>query len=200
MINIKGKFEPDDLEATQDLALYPGQNATWVIVATGILLISPIVWLIIFPQSNLMLFPIIYVILLMISFYLLARFVWNPLLRKPNVQNSNKSVGEFEMNFDEATFNSADIHNTNHIPWKDFVKWKMDNKFLLLYRTDNMFYRIPLRYFKNESEVEFVIDQLRRNNVKQIILVKNATKNIFRVITLVYLVLAIGVMIYVNLK
>ncbi len=198
MVSIKGKFEQEDLEAAQALFLFPGPNAIRIIVIVGFLLLSPILWLVVFPGSGMILFPIIYIILLMISFFLLASFVWNPFLLHPKARNKD-AFAEFEMDFDEEAYHVRSAYGDTHIPWKDFIKWKADHKMILLYITDRMFHRIPRRYLKDSDSV-YIFDQLRKNNVREIKLVKDSSRRIFRVITLAYLVLAIGVMVYINLR
>ena len=105
-----------------------------------------------------------------------------------------------EMELTEEGYAIQNSYGQGKIPWKDFAKWKADKNIILLYRTDNMFNMVPTRLLQGEAEVQYVLNQLRQNSVKEASQVKNPVRTLSRALVWVLVLVIIGVLLYMNLR
>jgi hypothetical protein len=85
------------------------------------------------------------------------------------------------------------------IPWNNFLKWAEGKEMVLLYRSYIMFQMLPKRLFASESDLQYLREQLTRNNVPE---AGQANKRISvnRLVVYIFLFIAIIAMLYVNIR
>lgn len=76
----------------------------------------------------------------------------------------NKRLSEaFELEITEDGFRTKASFGESEIKFRDFYKWKFNDKTVLLYHSDVLFQMIPTRAFLNESERLDVIGKIRKH-------------------------------------
>jgi hypothetical protein len=136
---------------------------------------------------NYLLFPAF-----ILFFLALYRFYLRPYQIARSFDQNKELSSPFEMELTEEGYSISNSYGSGRIPWKDFAKWKEDKQIILLYRTDNMFNMVPKRLLHDGTDVQYILDQLRLNNVK----VAGSARNPVRTVLLVILaVLFLAVMV-----
>ena len=59
----------------------------------------------------------------------------------------------FEVSWDAATFTCRNANGETRTPWSDFIRWKEDDGFFLLYHSDVLFQTLPKRVFADAEAV-----------------------------------------------
>lgn len=167
MISIKGKYELSDYENALKLHANQGILSSCLLyyvlaimviaeVAAVILaLIGIIDWLV-------LLFPTVF-----LGSLVFFQFFWRP-RRIARIFNQQKELSlPFTIEADEESLHFSNELSSSRLPWNYFVKWKMNDKILLLYRTDIMFNMIPMRLFNNKTDLELILGKLERNQIKK---------------------------------
>jgi hypothetical protein len=200
MVNLNGKFELADLKAAQDLHARPGRWARWglflVLGALGLLLILGIIFGL---MGSISWSTIIYPIFLL-GFLALFWFVLRPYQITRSYKQHKELSSPFEMELSDEGYSIKNSYGSGKIPWKDFAKWKADKKIILLYRTDNMFNMVPRRLLQDESQAQYVIDQLRQNNVKEASQVRNPVRTVAWAVVAVLLLVVMALLVYINIR
>ncbi len=200
MVNLKGKFELEDLKAAQNLHALPGKRG-WITIAVLIgffffLFLASIVLAAMGRMSwVLVIYPILILGLIVLYWYV---------LRPAQIARAYKQHKElsslFEMDLTDEGYSIKNDYGTGKIPWRDFAKWKADKKIILLYRTDTMFNMVPKRLMQDESQADYVLEQLQKNGVKEASQVKNRTQSLARLVLYGVLVILIIAVIYLNIR
>ena len=95
--------------------------------------------------------PIVTVIFVILIFLLVFPRSRKKALRK--IYDSQKSMRKpWKMSFHEDLLGIQSEYGRGTIPWKDFYKYKSNDKIIVLYAASNLFYPIPVTAFENEKE------------------------------------------------
>lgn len=193
MIQIKGQYDFADFKKAQKLHSQQSRLSTWIgyyvigvlVLATfggGVLAITGLL-----PWS-IEVYPALF-----LGVYVLFQFVVIP-HQLARVFNQQKDLSApFEMELNDHEFSLKNQFGASHLPWNNFVKWKENKDILLLYRSDIMFNLLPKRLFRNEGELQYVLEKLRQNNVP----VANRVRNSFQMVAVVVLIIvAIVVLLF----
>ena len=200
MVTLKGKFEPADVIAAQDLHARSSQMITWVgyymLGLVGLTFIAGIV------LAAMQLLP--WSFSLYPAVILGAVGVYRYYLRPAQITrsfNQNKDLSSpFEMELNDDGYNISNSYGSGHIPWKDFVRWKADSKMILLYRTNTMFNMVPKRLLHGETEAQYILDTLRQNDVPMAGKSQSLIENILWRLVAVLLLLAVIALVYMNIR
>ncbi len=199
MVSLKGKYELEDLKAAQNLHAMPGKRGwIWVGALMGFLVVLLLVSFILAALGRLSWWLVFYPIFI-IGFVALYWYVLRPGQIARVYKQHKELASPFEMELTDEGYSIKNDYGTGKIPWRDFAKWKANQKMILLYRTDNMFNMVPRRLLQDESETEYILEQLQKNGVKETSKVKNRIRSLSQIIIYGVLVVIILVMIYMNI-
>jgi len=200
MVTLNGKFELADLKAAQNLHAMPGRR-TWVgiIILMGLFVLLMLGAIVLAFTGSMSWWLVAYPIFI-VGFVALYWFVLRPAQITRVYKQHKELSSSFEMELTDEGYGIKNSYGTGKIPWKDFAKWKADKNIILLYRTDNMFNMVPKRLLQDDSQTQYILDQLEKNNVKEASKVKNPLKNVARTLIWVLLVIVIIVIVYMNIR
>ncbi len=199
MVTIKGKYEIADLKAAQNLHGRMGRFgriSLYFMIGMMILVMLGGIWLVTQGTSSgwsLVIYPLAVGALIAAYWFGLRPY---QITRMYNQQKDLSSP--FEIELTEEGYNINNSYGSGRMPWKDFVKWKADEKIFLLYRNDTMFNMIPRRLLQDETDVMYLLNQLRDNNVKDAQQVRNPAVSIMRIVSYIILAAVVGISIYLN--
>jgi uncharacterized membrane protein len=200
MINVNGTFELADVKAANALHARAGRLATWLgyLIEGGLVLILLVAIVLAFLGSA----PWWYVLYpaFILGFMVLFRFYIRPSQIARSYNQHKELSSPFEMELTEAGYSIKNSYGSSTMPWKDFAKWKEDQQMILLYRTDAMFNMIPKRLLPEEGQVQFILEQLRRNNVKEASQVRNPMRIILWTILVILLLLVVVINFYISFQ
>lgn len=65
----------------------------------------------------------------------------------------------FEIELTDDAFQGSSVHGSLQLPWKDFHKYKQNERLILLYQSDALFHMLARRWFTDEqwSEVQGIL-------------------------------------------
>jgi hypothetical protein len=200
MVSLKGKFELADLKAAQDLHARTSKFARWmIIILVGVLALFIITGAV-FALKNSMSWTFLTFPVLILGFLALYRYWLRPYQIKRVYTQHKELASPFEMELTEDGYNIKNDYGAGKIPWGDFAKWKEDQKIILLYRTDNMFNMVPKRLLADETQAQYVIEQLKLNHVKEASQVRNPVRTVLWSMVAVLVILVIAVFVWANLR
>ncbi len=200
MINLKGKFELEDLQAAQRLHALPGKRGwIWIGVLIGFFVLLFLASIILAAMGNLSWWLALYPILIL-GFIALFWYVLRPAQIARAYRQHKELSSLFEMELTDEGYSIKNDYGTGKVPWRDFAKWKADKKIILLYRTDNMFNMVPTRLLQDESQAQYILEQLQKNGVKEASQVKSRVRSLTQVIIYGLLAVVILVVIYMNIR
>jgi hypothetical protein len=201
MVTIKGKYEIADLKAAQNLHARMGRLARaafYFMIGAMILVVLFGVWFLTKGSTlgwTFVVFPSV------VGGFMAAYWYWLRPYQITRSYNQHKELASpFEIELNEEGYSIKNSYGSGKVPWKDFTKWKVDDKIFLLYRTDTMFNMIPRRLLQDEADVQYLLNQLRENNVKESYLVRNPVMSLSRIIVWLLMGIAIIVVIYLNTR
>ncbi len=200
MVNLKGKFELADLKAAQDLHARTSKFARWVIIILIVVLALFIITGIVFALRNSISWTFMIYPVFILGFLALYRYWLRPYQIKRAYTQHKELSSLFEMDLTDEGYNIKNDYGSGKIPWKDFAKWKSDEKIILLYRTDNMFNMVPKRLLTDETQAQYVIEQLKLNHVKEASQVRNPVRTVLWSAVAVLVILIIALMVWANLR
>jgi YcxB-like protein len=73
--------------------------------------------------------------------------------------------GEVQFDWDEDGLAWATERGSGKTPWGDYLKWREDDRFILLYQTDVLFQMVPKRAFANAHEKDDFLSCLGTRSV-----------------------------------
>ena len=199
MVQIKGQYTLDDLKKAQQL--HARQNAAsygtriFLVLIAGLFYISLIVLVLLGRLHWLYLLPPVALLLV----FLLFQYVYRPFMLGRTFKNNKDLSAPFEMELSGEGLSVSNPKGRALIPWSNFQKWAEGREMLLLYRSYLMFQMLPKRLFANESDLQYLRDQLTRNSVRQ---AGQADKRISlkRLLVYIFLFIAIVAMIFANIR
>jgi hypothetical protein len=166
VVTIKGKYNLADVKAAQGLHAHPSLPARLVGYYLLGLLIVALVGSAVLALMKLVGWSfVIYPAFILGGVVLFRYFIRPNQIARAFDQNKELS-SPFEMELTDAGYGIRNSYGNGQIPWKDFVKWKEDNQIILLYRTNNSFNMIPKRLLQDDGEINYIREQLSRNQVK----------------------------------
>ncbi len=200
MVSLKGKFELADLKAAQNLHAMPGKR-TWIGISflLGLFVMLMIGAVVLGIMGRLSWWLVAYPVFIL-GFVALYWFVLRPSQITRAYKQHKELSSPFEMELTEEGYAIKNLSGTGKVPWKDFAKWKVDKNIILLYRTDNMFNMVPKRLLQDESQGQYVIDQLDKNGVKEASQVKNPTRKVVQWVLYGLVAVVIIILIYLNFR
>jgi hypothetical protein len=200
MVHVYGKFELEDIKAAQALHARAGKTIQWIlyILMAGVLITG--VWSVMSESRggfdwSLMVFPLV-----LAGVFALSWFVLRPIQVKRLYTQNKELSSQFEMTLAEMGYAITNSYGSAVIPWKDYAKWKADDKIILLYRSDNMFNMVPKRLLNGEGDTQFIMEQLKANNVKEASQVRNPIMTTARLLLWFLVVAIIVVLIYLTVR
>ena len=101
-------------------------------------------------------------------FWLLFRYVLLPYQTRKIFAQQKELQPPFEMEFtDDNLVLSYEFGNAIR-PWKNFIKWKENEKLLLLYLSDIMFVMIPKRFLTDPQQLEMIKSYIVKNGIRAV--------------------------------
>ncbi len=200
MISIQGKYELKDLTAAQALHTRFGLLGRVVIVITMALFILPIAWELLHPVFGKVNWPLVISPVIFLVLLALVWFGFQPYQVRHIYRQQKELSAPFEMELNDTGYALRNEYGSGLIPWKDFIKYKEDKKVILLYRTDVMFNLVPKRMLQDESQVQFIHEQLEKNGVKEARKVKSTLQLTVRTAMWVVVILLLGILVYINIR
>ena len=200
MVTIHGKYELEDLKAAQDLHARPGR---WGMIGLYIVLLLLVFILgmgvvsVILASAS---WQVILLPLVILGFLALFWFVLRPYQIARVYRQHKELSSDFTMELNDEGYKIENTYGTGKIPWKDFAKWKAGDKIILLYRTDNMFNMVPRRLLQDETQAQYVLDQLQKNGVREASRVKNPVRLGLQWVLYILMAIVILLIMYMNLR
>jgi hypothetical protein len=202
MIKIQGQFTLEDFKNAQRLHMQARQGAlsgfpAIFVVMAAMMVILTAVSLVVTGQVDW--------IALFFPFTLLVTLGVQILVMQPRqmarIYQQQKDLSTpLEIEISDEAYAVAHQYGTSRIPWQDFVKWKEDSQMILLYRSDLMMSYLPKRFLAGEDQVQYVRDQLLRNNVPAAYKIPRRNR-VWRAVVVALLVfIAACVILYINLR
>ena len=100
--------------------------------------------------------------------WLLFRHVLLPYQTRKIFAQQKDLQPPFEMEFtDDNLVLSYEFGNAIR-PWKHFIKWKENEKLLLLYLSDMMFVMIPKRFLTDPQQLEMIKSYIVKNGIRAV--------------------------------
>ena len=200
MVKLKGKFELTDVMAAQSLHTRSNRVVTWVgNYLLGLLVLIFIAEIVLAATGRLTWTYLLYPALIL-GFLALYRFYLRP-YQITRAYNQHKELSSpFEMKLTDEGYAITNSYGSGKIPWKDFAKWKEDKQIILLYRTDNMFNMVPRRLLNDETEAQYILEQLKLNNVKPASQIHNPVRTALWVVMAVLLILVLLLIGYMTVR
>jgi hypothetical protein len=199
MIQIKGQFTLDDFKKAHQL--YAQQKAVSAPPRIYLILIAMLffICLIILVILGHLAWSYLLASLALLGFFLLYQYLYRPYLLARTFKNHPDLSAPFEMELSDQGMSITNLKGSALIPWTDYVKWLEGKELILLYRSYIMFQMIPKRLFATENDLQYLREQLARNNVPD---AGKADKRVpvAQYIVYIILVIAILVVLYWNLK
>jgi hypothetical protein len=161
-IKLNGKLTPEDYLEANLLHLRRTGWARVVFTAFIAIIFCAIILLFIYYgiEAYYLCAPVIVLVLLFI--------VWRFMLLPRNIKRlytQQKDLGSpFEIELDEDSFCSSNEYGHSRYPWDHFVKWKENEKLILLYLSDAVITMLPKRIFTQESQIHFLKQKLSEND------------------------------------
>jgi hypothetical protein len=200
MISILGKYELADLKAAQNLHAMPGKGTRLLLAfLLGLFTFLVVGAVILAVQGRISWVLAIYPIFIA-GFVALFWFVLRPAQIARIYRQHKELSSNFEMELTDEAYSIKNDYGSGRIPWKDFAKWKENDRMILLYRSENMFNMVPRRLLADDSQAQYVLDRLQQNGVKEASKVKNPITQITRWVLYGALVVVIILAIYLNLR
>ena len=199
MPQIKGQYTLDDFRKAQSLhARQNSASAGSRIFLVGIVALFYFSLLLLVLLGKLQ-WPYLLAPLAILLVFLLFQYLYRPyLLRRVFIRQKELSA-PFELELSEQGLSVSNPKGNALIPWTDFKKWTEGKELILLYRSQNTFQMVPKRLFDNESDVQYLREQLTGNAVPN---ASQTNSKISMNRLWVYMILFIGilVMLYLNLR
>lgn len=200
MVTLKGKFELADLKAAQDLHARTNKFARWmIIILVGVLTLFIITGIVFALRNSISWTFLIYPVFIL-GFLALYRYWLRPYQIARTYKQHKELASLFEMELTEDGYSIKNDYGSGKIPWKDFAKWKEDSRIILLYRTDNMFNMVPKRLLADETQAQYVIEQLKQNHVKEASQVRNPVRTVLWSAVAILVFLLTALMVWANLR
>jgi len=195
MVSLKGKYELADLQAAQDLHARTGKFMQWTFaILLGVLGLFVVAGVVFALMNRISWLVVIYPAFIL-GFLALYRYWLRPYQIKRAYTQHKELSSPFEMDLTDEGYGIKNDYGSGKIPWKDFLKWKVDKKIILLYRTDNMFNMVPRRLLADESQAQYIIDLLKQNNVKEASQVRSPVRTILWAVILALLALLLVLLV-----
>ncbi len=200
MVSLQGKFELADLKAAQNLHAMPGKR-TWIgiIFLLGLFALLMVGAIVLAALGSLSWWMVAYP-LFILAFVALYWFVLRPGQITRAYKQHKELSSPFEMDLTDEGYAIKNLYGAGRVPWKDFAKWKADKNIILLYRTDNMFNMVPRRLLQDESQTQYILEQLEKNGVKEASQVKNPARRLTQWIIYGLLAVIIIILLYMNFR
>ena len=199
MVQIKGQYSLDDFKKAQQLhaqqeAASAGTRIFLVLVA--VLFYISLIILVILGRLHwlYLLAP-----LALLAVFLLFQYLYKPFMLGLTFKKHKDLSAPFEMELSDQGLSVSNQKGNALIPWNNFVKWVEGKELILLYRSYIMFQMVPKRLFATESDLQYLREQLARNNVTD---AGKTTKRLPLNRLLVYIILFIAIvaMLYLNIR
>jgi hypothetical protein len=200
MIKVNGKFELADLKAAQALHARSGRLVTWLgYVMLGVMLLIFIGGIVLALLGSL---PWLTALIpaFILGFLALFQFYLKPYQITRSYDQHKELSSPFELELTDEGYSITNSYGSGKIPWKDFAKWKEDQKVILLYRTDNMFNMVPRRLLQEAAQIQYIHEQLRRNNVKEASRVRNPVRMVLWGLVVILLLLVVIINVYMIIQ
>ncbi len=196
---IKGQYNLDDFMQAQRLHARQGAASASTrifVVLLAVLFYMALISLVLLGRLD---WAYLLVPLALLLVFLLYQYLYRPFLLRRTFKKHQDLSAPFEMEISEQGLSVSNPKGSALIPWTNFVKWAEGQEMILLYRSYILFQMLPKRLFASESDLQYLREQLRRNNVPQ---VGKTDKSVPLTRYLIYIILlvAIAVMLYLNIR
>jgi hypothetical protein len=200
MVTINGKFELEDVKAAQALHARTGRLVTWLgYLMLGIMILLLVGGLVLALMGSLP-WTTILIPAFFLGFLAFFQFYLRP-YQITRAYNQHKELSSpFVMELTDEGYSLKNSYGSARIPWKDFAKWKEDQKVILLYRTDIMFNMVPKRLLQDDAQVQYIHEKLRQNNVKEASQVRNPVRTILWGIVVIMLLAVVAFNVYMIIQ
>jgi YcxB-like protein len=199
MIQIKGQYSLDDFKQAQQLharQAAASYGTRVFLVAIALLFYGSLIVLVLLGR---LLWPYLLAPLALLLVFLLYQYVYKPFMLGQTFKKHKDLSAPFEMELSEEGLRVSNPNGSAMIPWNNFLKWTEGKDMVLLYRSYIMFQMVPKRLFPRESDLQFLREQLTRNNVPETgKTAKRISTN--RLLVYIFLFIAVLAMIYVNIR
>lgn len=90
-------------------------------------------------------------------------FIWMPYSIRKMFKQQKTLQAPIEMELTDTRFLTTSTHGTFQMPWKDFHKWKKNERMVLVYQSEAIMHPIPLGALPGPTEQQRLIEILRQN-------------------------------------
>ncbi len=90
-------------------------------------------------------------------------FVVNPLIGKHHYKKYKLIQQEFTLDFDEDALITTSSSGQSKIAWNNILKWRENDKYILLYSMPRLYYILPKRISEQGFELEKLTAKLREH-------------------------------------
>jgi Flp pilus assembly protein TadB len=199
MIQIKGQYTLDDFKKAQQLHARQSTASYGThifLVALAVLFYVSLIILVLLDRLQ---WPYLLAPLALLMVFLVFQFVYKPFMLGRTFKKHKDLSAPFEMELSNQGLSVSNPKGSALIPWNNFLKWAEGREMVLLYRSYIMFQMLPKRLFARQADLQFLREQLTRNNIPQAGKVdKRISTN--RLLVYIFLFIAILAMIFVNIS
>lgn len=96
-------------------------------------------------------------------FVVLNFFLYIPWRIRRTFEQRKSLHEQLNAKIDDSGLRAESSRGNANMPWSDFMKWKENDRLILMYISDHIFLTFPKRFFQNNHGVEDLRDILKRN-------------------------------------
>jgi hypothetical protein len=196
MVQIKGQYTLADFQKAQQLHARQGAasaNTRSFFILASVLFYASMIILVLLGHMHwlYLLAP-----LALLAVLLLFQYLYRPFALERTFRNHPALSEPFEWELSDQGMSISNPRGNALVAWGTFVKWVEGKDTLLLYRSHNTFQMVPKRLFGSQDDLQYLRNQLARNEVPE------SRKTNKRVPLIWYIILfaVIITLLYLNLK
>jgi len=164
MIEVKGVFQPSDYVRAQYLHIRP-RPLYKVLGAIVLILFLWAAWLAL-TSDDFGAFDVLF--LVTIIAFVLNFTVYIPWKTRRVYRQQKALQRELSFKFDDAGVSVSNENGQSVTPWDDYLKWKQNDRLILLYLSDCMYHMLPKRMFAESADFNRLGELLIRRIGKKI--------------------------------